>query len=207
MKHLFSSACIFLCLAGGSPLAAQQVNDKEFLEMVGAVEGPDGYTSVTGYAPYKPPKPLTRMTVKEVIQYQKDIKAAGAKSTAVGRYQFILSTLSGLIRETGTDHTRYFDEQLQDVLARRLMQRCDFYSTSTDIGSLADCLAGHWAALPMATGKKKGKSRYLGVAGNRALVSLDDTIEAIESRFEPTGISIEEAFREVQLSVVTIPLK
>lgn len=207
MKNVILSACLIFGATVMPALANTQVNDAAFLEMVGAVEGPDGYDSVTGFAPFQPRRQLTKMTVGEVLEYQKQIRSAGAASTAVGRFQFIHNTLLELLDENDIPDSRIFDNILQDRLARVLMDRCDYYSADVRTETLANCLAGHWAALPMASGEKKGRSRYHGIAGNRSLVHLDEALDVIEARISVySGISVEEAFREVQLSVVAIPL-
>lgn len=208
MKATLIFACILFSIASPSAHAGGEISDSEFLEMVGAVEGPDGYGTITGFAPFDPPRPLTRMTVAEVLEYQDQIRNAGAESTAVGRFQFIRNTLYELMQAEGISQNSLFDKPLQDKLARALLRKCDYYARDVRTTALANCLAGHWAALPMASGSKKGRSRYQGIAGNRHLVDLDEVVEVIEARMDgPPGISLEEAFREVQLTVVAVPLE
>ena len=55
--------------------------DRPFLELVGAIEAPRGYDAITGYAPFRPDRPITEMTIGEVLDWQDRIRAAGAEAT------------------------------------------------------------------------------------------------------------------------------
>ena len=197
--------------AAGNTLASEdalKVNDAHFLELLGEVEGPGGYDTVTYHTSIDPPKPLTRMTIDEVIAFQRKVRASGSRSSAVGRFQFIMSTLIELVDEMDIDRNRRFTPDVQDMLARTLMDRCDFYDVEQeDSAEVADCLARFWAALPVATGENAGRSRYQGYEGNRSLVSKRTVLAVLDQRFEAVGISVEEALQDVTISARRVPLE
>ena len=159
-------------------------NDVEFLNMMGDLEAPRGFDMVSGFAPVPPPRPLTEMTLAEVLAYQEHIRRLGTVSSAVGRYQFIYPTLRYLVRELGITETLTFDAEVQTYLARFLMHDCGFYAWHTDLHSLGNCLARAWAALPMVSGPATGLSAYAGDGINAALTSPDRVLRVLERRFD-----------------------
>ena len=62
-------------------------------------------------------KPLTQMTLAEVMEVQKD------RVWAAGAYQIIPGTLKELVRQLGLDLDAKFDKQMQDSLAMALYRR------------------------------------------------------------------------------------
>ena len=139
------------------------------LRFIRHYEAPAGYDSYyTGIPKSKaPPKPLTQMTVGQVMKWQAGL--SGVKSTAAGGYQFIQKTLADTVRDYNIDQNALFGPALQDRLARLLIRDCSgAYKRGPE--PFANCLAGIWAALPLVTGKNKGKSVYHGIAGNKARV-------------------------------------
>lgn len=164
--------------ANAGPRQTHQVLDRPFLELLGFLEGPDGYNDITGFTNRRPVKPVTSMTINEVLEFQMMLRQQGTESSAMGRYQFIYKTLNYLTNEHGIDRNRLFDRTMQDHLARLEMERCGFYDTSTSVPELGNCLARIWAALPILTGKNHGKSRYRGTGINFAQTS-PQVIEAI----------------------------
>ena len=146
-------------------------SDRHFLELLGSLEGPDGYDDITMFATRPPPKPITLMTINEVLEYQRLLRGTGARSSAMGRYQFIYDTLLYLTNIHGIDKNRLFDARMQDRLTRLEMIRCGFYESFTPIGDLGNCLARVWAALPLLTGPNRGKSRYERMSINSAQTS------------------------------------
>lgn len=141
-------------------LEQYQTLDRPFLELLGYLEGPDGYNDVTGFATSRPIKPITKMTINEVLQFQRHLRQQNAKSSAMGRYQYIYKTLLYLTRVHKIDRTRLFDPAMQNHLTRLEMKRCGFYDINVTVPSLGDCLARVWAALPLLTGPHRGLSRY-----------------------------------------------
>lgn len=152
--------------------------DRPFVELLGFMEAPDGYDEITNYAKVQPIKPISTMTIAEVLDYQRLLRQKGSKSSAVGRYQFIYKTLLARVQQYGIDENRLFNKEIQDHLARQEMAQCGFYDIEKDVGELGDCLAGVWAALPLLTGSERGRSRYEDMQINAALTS-PEVIEAV----------------------------
>lgn len=173
---------------GGGAAAEQTVsfaaNDVAFLNLMGDLEAPRGFGAVTGFAPVPPPRPLTDMTLDEVLRYQERIRAMGSASSAVGRYQFIYPTLRRLVQDLGIAGDLRFDPEVQTYLARFLMHDCGFYAPETDLLWLADCLAGVWAALPRVTGPDRGRSVYEDDGLNRALTTPEAVLAVLARRFD-----------------------
>jgi hypothetical protein len=164
--------------------------DRPFLELVGAIEAPHGYDAVTGFAPFPPEKPVTEMTIAEVMSWQGRVRDAGAESTAVGRFQFVLETLDFLTRAYEVPHDTALDRRTQDYLARILLHRCGFYDPEAAVPELGDCLAGTWAALPMLSDPKRGYSRYKGKANNHARTTPEVVEAVLAVRFAPDALSV-----------------
>ncbi len=170
--------------AGGHAERMSPVNDMPILDLLGDVEGPDGYDEITGYARIAPPKPVSTMTISEVVAFQGRVVASGSKSSAMGRYQFIRKTLKFLVDRHRVDGDRIFDRRTQDYLARMLLNDCGFYSLNEDPDVVGDCLARTWAALPVMTGVNAGRSYYHGIAGNRSLTTVQAVRAVLSRRFE-----------------------
>ena len=122
------------------------------------------------------------MTLGEVLDWQSRVRDAGAPSTAAGGYQVIRATLARLVRQHGLDRAALFDPAMQDRLARLLVAECGDPGPPSRHPHVADCLAGIWAALPLATGPRKGQSAYRGVAGNRALTDPETVLAVLGGR-------------------------
>lgn len=66
--------------------------------------------------------PLTTMTVREVLNYQKGMLRAGNASSAAGKYQIVSKTLKGLVDKGHVTLDDKFDEATQDKLANILLE-------------------------------------------------------------------------------------
>ncbi len=177
-----------IALACAARADAQQftsfaANDVEFLNLMGNLEGPRGFGTISDFAPVLPDRPLTEMTLAEVLAYQREIRAMGTISSAVGRYQFIYLTLLGLVETHGISDGLIFDGEVQTYLARFLMHDCGFYDPATSLVRLGNCLASVWAALPMVSGPSRGLSVYASDGVNRALIAPDAVLEVLARRF------------------------
>lgn len=159
-------------------------NDVDFLNLMGDVEAPRGFDTVSGFAPVPPQRPLTDMTLDEVLRYQQSIRAMGTVSSAVGRYQFIYPTLRRLVEDLGIAGNLRFDAEVQTYLARFLMHDCGFYDRATPDLQLANCLAGVWAALPLVSGPDRGQSAYASDGINIALTTPETILDVLARRFE-----------------------
>ena len=166
--------------AGLASAAARTTTD--LLALVRALEAPRGYDDYERRIPLAPPKPLTAMTLGEVLDWQSRVRDAGAPSTAAGGYQVIRATLARLVRQHGLDRTALFDPAMQDRLARLLVAECGDPGPPSRHPHVADCLAGIWAALPLTSGPRKGQSAYRGVASNRALTDPETVLAVLGGR-------------------------
>jgi hypothetical protein len=166
------------------PAISFAANDVAFLNLMGNLEGPYGFDTVSGFAPAAPERPLTQMTLSEVIAYQEKIRSLGTISSAVGRYQFIYRTLHDLVHRHGISGDLVFDGEVQTYLARFLMHNCGFYTKETPVVTLANCLATVWAALPVVSGPGTGKSFYQDDGINAALTTPATVLDVLERRFQ-----------------------
>ena len=70
------------------------IKDKQVLDLVAGGESNGDYNAVYGIRVGSSQQPdFSRMTISEVRQYQRQRIASGQPSSAVGKYQFIQSTL------------------------------------------------------------------------------------------------------------------
>lgn len=181
-----------LCLALVLPCLAHArdgqirfaANDVGFLNLMGNLEGPLGFGTISGFAPALPDRPLTEMTLAEVLEYQREIRAMGTISSAVGRYQFIYLTLRDLVETHGISDSLIFDAEVQTYLARFLMHQCGFFDRATPNVQLANCLAGVWAALPLVGGPGRGQSAYAADGVNKALTTPAIVLDILDRRFQ-----------------------
>ena len=67
--------------------------------------------------------PLTGMTVGEVLNYQRGMKAEGHLSSASGKYQIIRGTLQSLVNEGVVSTEDKFDKNTQEKAAEALLKR------------------------------------------------------------------------------------
>lgn len=170
------------------------------LDFIGKTEAPKGYGTIYGNNQGKLPKPLTSMTLGEVIKAGPSWTKA-YRSSAAGRYQFMNATLKGLRTELGLNDSQIFDANLQDRLGYHLLKRRGYGAfMSGIIGDVefAKRLAMEWASFPVLAATKggsrnveRGMSYYAGDGLNKALVK-PEAIEALladakraESAFVP----------------------
>lgn len=127
---------------------------------------------------------FTHMTVAEVMRWQEDYVAQGKASSAVGRYQFIGTTLKGLVRQLRIDPQAKFNEALQDRLAIALIERRGahaFVQNKMSREQFAANLAKEWAALPRVIGDNPSESYYAGDGLNEARIQIEEIFAAIDS--------------------------
>jgi len=154
-------------------------------EIQGATSGYD-VVVWQAFRVYPPLKPLTSMTVAEVLtwqteairRYQKKMLAKTSYSAA-GRYQIVRATLQGLI-DSDWKMTDRFDAETQDLLALNLLRRRGWdkwlAGRLTD-AQFADALSMEWASLPYRTNRSYYDSDG---HGNRSLVSRDEVLAVLQ---------------------------
>lgn len=122
---------------------------------------------------------FTSMTINQVLEWQAQIKADGAPSTAVGRYQFLNTTLSELRDKLHLSGDELFNEAMQDRLAVALLDRrgyTKFLCAQMDEATFMRNISKEWASLPKDAG---GLSYYAGDGLNKALTSANSVMAAL----------------------------
>ena len=162
------------------------------LDFIAKPESGGDYNIVWGRIKRKdwPPKPLTQMTIGEVLAWQDRIDPH-YMSEAAGRYQILEDTLRGLFRQAGLLETDLFNEENQDRLATRLLQRRglnDYLAGRISTEKFCNSLAKEWASLPVVSGPKRGCSYYSGDGLNKSHVSVVDFMEAVRSIRNPPPV-------------------
>lgn len=161
------------------------------LAFIGGIEAPHGFDTVYGNNQAKLPKPLTSMTIDEVI-------AAGPRwtksfgSSAAGFLQFMRATLIRLKKKLGLTGKELLDGPMQMALGYELLKErgfAEFLAGTKSRTAFGLGLAQEWASFPVltptvrGTGKarrtlKRGQSYYAGDGLNKALVA-PDKVEAM----------------------------
>lgn len=157
---------------------------KALLHFIGDLEAPAGYGTVFGNNQDALSKPLTSMTVGEVLASQRGWTRKFG-SSAAGRYQFVRRTLKGLVEELGVSPEDLFGARLQDKLGMALLRRrglYDYRAGRITRQQFAANLAKEWASLPA---PNTGRSHYAGDGRNRALTSTGAVEEAISGARAP----------------------
>lgn len=153
----------------------------DLLTTIAKVESKNNYNAYFGNASNSSIR-FTSMSIKEVLAWQRQFVEQGSPSSAVGRYQFIDSTLQGLVRELDIDQNMVFDEALQDRLAVALLERRgirDYVENKISREAFAHNLSKEWAALPRAIGERPEQSYYAGDGLNKARLSIGEIYASI----------------------------
>ena len=176
------------------------------LDFIGGIEAPRGYDVIYGNNQDKLPKPITKMTIGELIDAQASFTKR-FKSSASGRYQFMRATLQDLSNELGLRGSQIFDADLQDRLGYHLLIRRGYNQyisgkiSRTEFGKR---LAQEWASLPVLAATKgdhrqlaRGQSYYTGDPLNKALVT-PAKIEAVLEQVKAAGNAKPEPVPETE---------
>lgn len=150
---------------------------RHLLSFIRDAETSRGYEDWSGFSKIAPPRPVSQMTVGEIRNWQERNRRAGAQSTAIGGYQIIYDTFNATTRALGISDDTVFSPEVQDQYGMHLLRGRGYDKWAEGRMSDAqfmDNLAGEWAALPMATGPKRGRSRYAGDGLNAHTRGLDD---------------------------------
>ena len=160
----------------GGPPSAGEIKS-EILDAVYEAESNSNYDQWHLNAKNIPEKPLTEMTVEEIMRYQGD-----NKGPAAGAGQIKFDTLQYLIDYGTIQPTDVFTVETQDKAHSRLLDRRGFQSwvsgemSNTDFGQN---VAKEYAGIPLLADEEvngvlrpRGSSRYGG--SNVARIGLDD---------------------------------
>ncbi len=133
-----------------------------------------------------PTKPLTEMTVKEVLDWQHSIDAK-YRSEAAGAYQILEDTLRRIMKSRdasthGWEYSDLFDAARQDNFALLLirgrgLQRYLDWHDSAEI--FCSRLAMEWASLPLVSGPRKGHGYYDGDGLNKSNADPDEFLKIV----------------------------
>lgn len=155
----------------------------DLLATIAKVESNDNYNAYFGNAGNSQIL-FTSMPIKDVLAWQDDFVAKGNASSAVGRYQFVDSTLRGLVTQLKIDQNTIFDKPLQDKLAVALLERRglrEYVDTKLSREEFAHNLSKEWAALPKAIGDNPQQSYYAGDGLNHARLSINEIFSSIDT--------------------------
>lgn len=152
------------------------------LDLIGHAESNNNYNAHFGNAGNQAVT-FTDMTIEDVLSWQASHVNQGAASSAVGRYQIVNTTLSGLVERNIVDIKQKFDPPTQDRLAIALLERRGsekYINNELTREQFAANLAMEWAALPKVLGDAPADSYYAGDGLNRSRISVDSIISAID---------------------------
>lgn len=162
---------------------------------------PECFEVIYGHNENKLSKPLTQMTLDEVI------KAGPSwtkrfKSSAAGAGQFMNATLKDLKNQLGLSGDEVFTGALQDDLAYQLLVRRgyhDFIGGRISKQEFGKRLAMEWASFPVLAATKgrhrvvqRGETYYAGDALNKALVA-PEKVEAVLAQVKTAELSPKPA--------------
>lgn len=179
---------------------------KPLLDLIAANEA-----SIHGYEQTNGPQNkdnLTKMTFAEVMEKQdRDYyrNKPNATSNAVGRYQFIPTTLAETLPKAGLTPDDLMNEENQDRLAAQLLEGrglTAFLKGEMPIEEFANNLAKEWAALPVVNGPKKGISHHDKVGNNKAHVSPEVVLNLLSTVGEFGNLYVPEGSDVRALDVV-----
>lgn len=171
------------------------------LDIIGTAEAPQGYDTVYSGAPSQPPAQLSSMTLGQVMAYQQQLAKEGSVSTAVGRYQFLDTTLKQAASEVGITKDMKFTPDVQDRLAMHLVEKRglhDYLSGKLSASDFLDSLAQEWAGLPMSS----GRSAYDGPL-NAATTEAGRVLSAMEAYRTGSGGQANAGSAPGDLPVIT----
>lgn len=167
-----------------SPILARSGGVSPLLDVIGAGEGGSaGYNAYYGgiKSADAPPKPLTQMTVGEVLAWQDSIDPY-YRSEAAGKYQIMEDTLREMVSRGVVSKSDRYNATTQDKLGTALLQRRglgSYQAGQISIEQFANNIAKEWAGAPVVTGENAGKSFYDKFNGNSATISVTDILSAI----------------------------
>lgn len=161
---------------------SEQPERLSLFDLIGEKESNGNYNAFFGNAANKEVE-FTSMTVKDVRSWQDRFVRNGSKSSAVGKYQIIRKTMDSLIDEMGLTGEELFDEVLQDRMAETLANRRGldkWKAGKISDEKFANNLAKEWASFPVIGGSKHGRSYYAGDGLNKALISPESVLSALQ---------------------------
>jgi muramidase (phage lysozyme) len=154
---------------------------RPILDTIAKGESKGNYNAYYGHANNSKIK-FTKMSVGEVMQWQERYVQDGSVSSAVGRYQIIRPTLSGLMRQLDIKSHETFDVAMQDRMAIALLERRgarEFAANKITREQFAANLAKEWAALPKVLGPNPHESHYAHDGINKSRITITELFASL----------------------------
>lgn len=161
------------------------------LDLIGENESGNSYTIVYGGIPKaQRPADIRKMTISQVLDWQRQVVNAGSPSSAAGYYQIIRKTLEASYGPAGLSGGSLFDEAGQDALGMYLLAQRGFQKfldgkLSED--DMAIGLAKEWASFPVPHDMQgasrwvyEGQSYYAGDGLNKAHATVGEVSSALQ---------------------------
>lgn len=177
---------------------------EKLLDFIAEGESRGDYNVVYGKIKKRdlPPKPLIKMSIKEVLDWQDKIDPR-YRSEAAGKYQILEDTLRGLYRSAGLGLHDLFNADNQDRLAVQLLKRRgldDYAEGKISPARFALSLSKEWASLPVpydtkgaSRNVKRGQSYYAGDGLNKASADVDEFLSAIRASLDISPPAVDYA--------------
>ncbi len=187
IRHCCFGVFWMLALLG----SAAACTEDTMLNFIGSLEAPRGYDQVYYGVKHAPPRPITTMTVQEVLDWQR-VASRTAVSSAAGQYQVIRATLKGVVKNGVVRLSDPFDAATQDAIGRHLLRQTG-YRNGVATPAVANRIAGVWAALPKVSGAGAGGSVYEGYAGNHSLVDVNTYMGVLNCSVDVAEAKVKSA--------------
>lgn len=168
---------------------------KPILDLIGKYESRGDYNVIWGGISRTdyPKKPLTEMTIAEVLAWQDSIDSR-YRSEAAGKYQILEDTLRGLVSKYRIDTSRLFNKSMQDDLAMKLLAGRGFNRFLGGQNTADDMMLGlakEWASFPVPRFMRgasrhvdAGQSYYAGDGLNKAHATIAEVEQALNLTLE-----------------------
>jgi murein DD-endopeptidase MepM/ murein hydrolase activator NlpD len=166
-----------------------------------AGDTPGGAKSIFG-------KNLTDMTVGEIMQAQRQ-----GRVVAVGKYQFIPSTLSGAVKYTKIPLNAKFNSATQNRLFDYLIDvkrpeiGAYINGKSNDRRTAVQQLAREFASVGLEypeAGRVRGQSRYAGIGRNKASISPEAAASVLDKQRRGGPAQLQPSKQESQIQQVPV---
>lgn len=179
------------------------------LDFISSIEAPKGYNTIYGNNQGKLKRPITEMTIDQVVAAQPGwTKRFG--SSAAGAYQVMRNTLDApntlndVAGEMGLTGDELFDAEMQDLIGYHLLKRrgfTKFMAGNLSVEGFGLNLAKEWASFPVLKRIKgahrivaRGESYYAGDELNKSLVRPEQ-VEAVLAKVATAGAPVPKPRR------------
>lgn len=167
---------------GSQQLSINPASCRQLLEVIAHAESSGNYNAYFGNS-NNTKIDFTTMSIADVLKWQQNYINQGSPSSAVGRYQILNTTLTGLVKQLGIDTNQRFNKSTQDTMAVALLERrgaVDYADKKISDEQFAANLAKEWAGLPKVTGDNPNASYYAADGLNKSHVEPAKVLAAIK---------------------------